>query len=334
LESEVAKLGCPVEVVRISTPFDESGRTYRRYLYWLIRASSFVKEESNCYGIFHHVTFASDWMPPPVIFGVSSPKTVWGPAGGNTYPPAALAAKLGIRELTRCTVRAAGTRTVRMATRAILANRIDSFIAMNVDSLKSAPRGSGTSLYANCVIPYEEYTAHRSVIRGKRVLFVGRLLNLKGIDFAIDSLEYLSEDWTLTIIGDGREMARLKRRSSRYGHRVEFLGWQEHKSVKAYMSESDVLVFPSLHDSGGWSAAEGAACGLPVVCLDLGGVQTMAGENAVVVESKPVVSIAERIARAIEQTQTTAYEPRRDWTMDRLLQKLRRAYGISVNLSE
>jgi len=100
------------------------------------------------------------------------------------------------------------------------------------------------------------------------------------------------------------------------------------------MSESDVLVFPSLHDSGGWSAAEGAACGLPVVCLDLGGVQTMAGENAVVVESKPVVSIAERIARAIEQTQTTAYEPRRDWTMDRLLQKLRRAYGISVNLSE
>jgi glycosyltransferase involved in cell wall biosynthesis len=37
------------------------------------------------------------------------------------------------------------------------------------------------------------------------------------------------------------------------------------------MAECDVLMHPSLHDSGGWVTVEAMGAGLPVICLDLGG---------------------------------------------------------------
>ena len=37
------------------------------------------------------------------------------------------------------------------------------------------------------------------------------------------------------------------------------------------LAECDVLIHPSLHDSGGWVCLEAMAAGRPVVCLDLGG---------------------------------------------------------------
>jgi glycosyltransferase involved in cell wall biosynthesis len=37
------------------------------------------------------------------------------------------------------------------------------------------------------------------------------------------------------------------------------------------LEECDVLLFPSLHDSGGWVTLEAMAAGRPVICLDLGG---------------------------------------------------------------
>lgn len=37
------------------------------------------------------------------------------------------------------------------------------------------------------------------------------------------------------------------------------------------LAECNVLLHPSLHDSGGFVCAEAMAAGLPVICLDLGG---------------------------------------------------------------
>jgi glycosyltransferase involved in cell wall biosynthesis len=37
------------------------------------------------------------------------------------------------------------------------------------------------------------------------------------------------------------------------------------------MAECDVMLFPSMHDSGGWASVEAMAAGRPLICLDLGG---------------------------------------------------------------
>ena len=52
---------------------------------------------------------------------------------------------------------------------------------------------------------------------------------------------------------------------------MQFLGRIPRTEVLKRLSECDVLVHPSLHDSGGWVCLEAMAAGRPVICLDIGG---------------------------------------------------------------
>jgi glycosyltransferase involved in cell wall biosynthesis len=75
------------------------------------------------------------------------------------------------------------------------------------------------------------------------------------------------------IIGDGPERKDLAKLAERLGvaERVTFLGAIPRQQVLEKLAECDVLLHPSLHDSGGWVCVEAMAAGRPVVCLDLGG---------------------------------------------------------------
>ena len=52
---------------------------------------------------------------------------------------------------------------------------------------------------------------------------------------------------------------------------VKFWGGIRRAQVLEKLAECDVLIHPSLHESGGWVCLEAMAAGRPVVCLDLGG---------------------------------------------------------------
>ena len=54
-------------------------------------------------------------------------------------------------------------------------------------------------------------------------------------------------------------------------HRVTFWGQVSRRETLQKVADCDVMLFPSLHDSGGWASIESMAAGRPVVCLDLGG---------------------------------------------------------------
>src|SRR5262249_39955664 len=53
--------------------------------------------------------------------------------------------------------------------------------------------------------------------------------------------------------------------------KVHFWGRLPRQQVLEKLVECDVLVHPSLHDSGGCVCLEAVAAGCPVICLDLGG---------------------------------------------------------------
>jgi glycosyltransferase involved in cell wall biosynthesis len=59
---------------------------------------------------------------------------------------------------------------------------------------------------------------------------------------------------------------------------------------------SDVLLFPSIHEEGGWVVAEAQASGLPVVCLDRGGPPVIGGTG---VACTSVSQTAARLAAAV-----------------------------------
>jgi glycosyltransferase involved in cell wall biosynthesis len=74
-------------------------------------------------------------------------------------------------------------------------------------------------------------------------------------------------------LGDGPERRRLEKLAEKLdvAEKVTFLGNVSRSELFQKLAECDVLVHPSLHDSGGYIILEAMAAGRPPICLDLGG---------------------------------------------------------------
>jgi glycosyltransferase involved in cell wall biosynthesis len=122
--------------------------------------------------------------------------------------------------------------------------------------------------------PYRTPVPERSVPRGPlKVLFVGSIITLKGIDLAIAAFAEARLDATFTIVGSGQFMPLAKKMTARLGleNKVVFRGRLPAPETLQVYKDYDVFLFPSLHDTGGFAVLEAMASGMPVVCLDCGG---------------------------------------------------------------
>src|SRR5262249_16189632 len=114
--------------------------------------------------------------------------------------------------------------------------------------------------------------AIRSAHPGPIVLFVGRLRYYKGVDVLIDAMRRVQG--TVIGVGDGPEEGRLRARAAQAGldGRVVFAGGVGDEDMLAYFGAADVGVLPSTFPSEalGLAMIEMMACGIPVVCTELG----------------------------------------------------------------
>jgi glycosyltransferase involved in cell wall biosynthesis len=109
-----------------------------------------------------------------------------------------------------------------------------------------------------------------------KLLSIGRLLHWKGFHLALAAfarLRQLLPEAEYTVIGEGPERSRLVTLTEQFnlGSSARMLGSLSREKTLAELSHTDVLVHPSLHDSGGWVCVEAMSSGKPVICLDLGG---------------------------------------------------------------
>ncbi|MBI4099251.1 glycosyltransferase [Candidatus Parcubacteria bacterium] len=96
-------------------------------------------------------------------------------------------------------------------------------------------------------------------------LMVGRMLPYKRFDVAIEAFNELG--YPLKIIGDGPEMARLRRLAKR---NVEFVGKVSDERLCWFYRHAVALVFPGEEDFG-LAPVEAMACGRPVAAFRRGG---------------------------------------------------------------
>lgn len=233
------------------------------------------------FDLVHHVTFANYWMPSflallPVPF-------VLGPVGGGESAPRAFWWSLSVRgkiyEVLRDLGRGLGQldpfvrlavrrATVTLATTGQTAEKLKRLGCRSVSVL------SQVAITTDEICRLPSSPAHQG--SRFRVVSVGRFLHWKGFELGLRSFALFrarfpaSEYW---LIGDGPEKKRLKALTRKLGlaDSVRFLGSMPRFQVLEKLAACDVLVNPSLHDSGSYVCAEAMAIGLPVICLDVGG---------------------------------------------------------------
>jgi glycosyltransferase involved in cell wall biosynthesis len=233
------------------------------------------------FDVTHHVTFVKYWMP--TFLSLLPAPSVWGPIGGGESMPEPFRRTLSLRgkvyEVLRDVARSIGERdpllriTARRA-ELVLATTEDSKARLLTLGCPDVRVYSESGLSDRDMAELSRLTQRDSSTF--RILSSGNLLHLKAFDLSLRAFAPLSKEGLVNeywIVGDGPERSRLERLAEDLGVRQQIVFWGrlERSKVLAKLAECDVLVHPSLHDSGGWVCLEAMAAGRPVICLDLGG---------------------------------------------------------------
>jgi glycosyltransferase involved in cell wall biosynthesis len=135
------------------------------------------------------------------------------------------------------------------------------------------------------------------------VVYVGEFRRIKGADLLLDAVARLHADGkpiTLTLAGDGEEMAALKAQTERLGltHSVRFIG---HVKARHGFSKGRLLVVPSRADSMPYVVIEAGAAGIPMIAANIGGIPEIFGSLTDALFAPNVVgAIADAIESALE----------------------------------
>jgi glycosyltransferase involved in cell wall biosynthesis len=135
------------------------------------------------------------------------------------------------------------------------------------------------------------------------VVYVGEFRHIKGADLLIDAVARLRADGkpvTLTLAGDGEELAALKAKVQKLGlsNAVHFIG---HVKARYGFSKGRVLVVPSRGDSMPYVVIEAAAAGIPMVAANVGGIPEIFGSHTEALFAPNVVgAMADAIETALD----------------------------------
>ncbi|MBN9526733.1 MAG: glycosyltransferase family 4 protein [Alphaproteobacteria bacterium] len=265
------------------------------YLAWMRSVTPRLRElaATGRFDVAHHVTFAQYWSGT-ALDSLDLP-LLWGPVGGGEPCEAAFWPGLGWRGATyealrrllprlaehrpalrrlagRCRLAVATTPETAERMRAIGAASVmlQSQVALapeTLNQLASSSAGDGGTSVAGT---------------GLRLVALGPLLPHKGLHLALAALAKVAGDWHLEVIGDGPQRARLARLADDLGigARVTFVGRLPQAEAHRRLARSHALIFPALHDSGGFAVAEAMAAGLAIVCLRRGGPAQLVPDEA------------------------------------------------------
>ena len=172
------------------------------------------------------------------------------------------------------------------------------------------------------------------------IMYAGNVKPHKNLDRLIDAFMLIRrrghDDLGLLVTGsEVSKYAALRRAVHRYHlHRhVRFLGFQPMTTLAALYRLADVFVFPSLYEGFGLSPLEALACGTPVVSSNVSSLPEVLGDAAILTDPYEAESIAEGIARALDDAALRAELRRKGlaraeaFSWEHSVSEVRRIYG-------
>ena len=266
--------------------------------FWQIRAYFAARKlhKQVNFDVFHHITFANDWMASYIGALLPVPY-LRGPGGGAHRTPEGFLREYspGARFWER--FRSIGQWVLRKDPFYLRSQRRAGVILLcNREAADAVPKSlrhkvqlfpvNGISADDLRIIggenegesPRAETTQSPQppARRTFEVLYAGKLLGLKGVALGIQGFALFAQrhsDVRFSLVGDGPERARLEALIKELGveNSVLLKKWMPRSELLMVMRTADVFLFPSLRDGGGAVVVEAMAAGKPVVCMDLAG---------------------------------------------------------------
>jgi len=141
------------------------------------------------------------------------------------------------------------------------------------DKIRFIPNGVDNAFYA---LPAGR---DHSVLSPFKLLFIGSLIPLKGLDVLLKALAGVNSlpPWTLTVVGDGPEGDHLKSLAIELGinTNIRFLGGVSPDGIPQLMNDHHLLILPSYREGRPNVVLEAMAAALPVLATDIEGTREM-----------------------------------------------------------
>lgn len=140
-----------------------------------------------------------------------------------------------------------------------------------------------------------------------KLLYVGRLEKIKGIDNFIDALKHLKINYQATIIGKGSLKDELIKKAE--GSNIIFKGYIDNDKLEPFFRKADIFVLPSLSESMPYSLLEAMSYGLPIVASDIDSIRQIANEKFVVfAKPKSPKDFSDAILKASKNIESMSLE--------------------------
>ncbi|WP_346189298.1 glycosyltransferase family 4 protein [Rubritalea halochordaticola] len=253
------------------------------YILWQYGARNEIKRlvQEQKVDLIHLVTFAS--FRYPVFLNNADAPVVWGPVGGAELAPwKLLVHRIKLTALFKESVRNVGTYLS-----SLLVARVDPTINTGGVALASTPGTRAIlmskGIHAELMPTIGVDRLNRPESESKRVsdgaikfLYVGRLIYMKGVHFLLEALsDPRLSNVQLSIVGDGNERAWLERLAVKLSvdKQVSFVGHVPQHALADIYRQHDVLVVPSMYESGGLTVLEAFAHKLPAIVTEVGGLE-------------------------------------------------------------
>jgi phosphatidylinositol alpha-1,6-mannosyltransferase len=171
-------------------------------------------------------------------------------------------------------------------------------IGATIDANRFNPMVDGSRVRHHLRIPPPE--------EGHMVLYVGRLVPHKGVEFLLEAVPGFKDTAHLVVVGSGPWRETLEKRAAMNGisDSVTFAGSVPYEELPAYYRAADVAVLPSISrlEAFGLVGLEAMASERPVVMSDIPGVREVIEDGEHGFHSRPVdpVDIAEKVNALLE----------------------------------
>lgn len=135
------------------------------------------------------------------------------------------------------------------------------------------------------------------------IIYVGRLVEGKGVQLILDALQYVEREFHFNIVGDGPYRKNLEKKVKKLGlqEKVTFCGPQQ--NISEWMQKAAIFIHMPIFEEGfGITVVEAMAAGLIVITTNSGGIPEIIrnNENGYLIDKDDPIQISKCLEKVLD----------------------------------